>query len=241
MLDLLFALLVGVGLPARAWHRSRQHAPPTPAVRYVSETLLLTGVLAMLLWRRGVPLRAIGLQIDPAGIVLRDVAICLCVVVGLDVLSLHLATRRLRQAAADPTRRAALLATGGTYGDALTARRALAPFVAVSVVGAAWEELCFRAVVFLLVPRTVPGLLAGTVFGSLLFGAQHLRNGRRAFVQSSRFGVMFALLYLATGDLVAVVIAHAAGNILAVTHGAPRLERARQTTLREQRPSMFLG
>lgn len=242
VLDLLFALLVAIVLPVRAWHRGRRHAPPAPTARYVAETLLLTAVLAWRLWHRAVPLAALGLQARSIAIFTLDLAFCLFVVVGLDLWSLWRTVRALRHAAA--TRQAgasALNATGGTYGDALTARRALASFILVCIVGAVWEELCFRATVFALLPRTIGGVLFGIVAGSLLFGGQHLRNGRNALIHSSGFGVMFSLLYLVTGDLVAVVIAHAGGNILAAAQWAPRIERARQAALVQQRSPMFLG
>ena len=64
------------------------------------------------------------------------------------------------------------------------------------------------------------------------------RNGRAGFGYATSFGVLFALLYLATGNLVAVIVAHGAGNLLAATQWAPRIERARQAVRRE---AMFLG
>jgi membrane protease YdiL (CAAX protease family) len=242
MLEILFALLVAVAMPLRAWRRHRLHIPPTPTGRYLAETLLLIAALAALLWRRGVPLDAIGLQPESPLRFVRDVAICLAIVVGLDVWSVWRMTRRIQQApTTDLGRRAAALeAPGGAYGDALAARVALAPFVAVTSVGAAWEELCFRATVFLLVPRTAAGVLLGIVAGSLVFGAQHLRNGRSGMAYASFFGLMFSLLYLGTGNLIAVIISHAVGNILSVAQWAPRIERARQAALQQQSP-MFLG
>jgi membrane protease YdiL (CAAX protease family) len=242
MLEILFALLVAVALPVRAWYRGRRRAPPTPLVRYVAETLLLTVALAALLWHRAVPRSALGLETRTIAASAVDVVFCLFVVVGLDLWSLWRAMQRLRDVAADgQASTAALHATGGTYGDALSAGRALAAFIVVTIVGAVWEELCFRAVVFALLPRTMVGVPIGIAAGSFIFGAQHLRNGPSALVHSSFFGVMFSLLYLATNDLVAVIIAHATGNLLAAAQWAPRIERARQRALQQKRSPMFLG
>jgi membrane protease YdiL (CAAX protease family) len=203
-----------------------------PAARYLVETSLLTATLGVVLWRHGVSLAALGLQPDvPLGL-LRDLAICLGVVVALDAWSLWRITRRIR-------RTRAVLPPGGLFADTLAAGRAAPSFIAVSLVGAIWEELCFRATVFQLVPHTGVGLLVGVVGGSIVFGAQHLRNGRAGFVYTTSFGVMFSSLYLATGDLVAVIVAHAAGNILAAVQWGPRIERARRESLRQA--PLFLG
>ena len=48
------------------------------------------------------------------------------------------------------------------------------------------------------------------------------------------------MLYLATGNLIAVMIAHAAGNILAPTQWAPRIERAPMEAFLLKVPS-FIG
>lgn len=231
LVETLFALVVAVVLPVRAWRRYRRGAPPAPAVRYVAETLLLTALLAWLLWRRGVPPAAIGLR-PVSSRLLVDLAFCLTVVIGLDVWSVWRTTRQIRRAPPD---------RDGVFADAAEAhRRGTAAFVAVAVVGAIWEELCFRATVFLLVPATPEGRLAGLASGMLLFGAQHLRNGPRGLAYTSFFGLMFGLLYLATSDLLAVIVAHAAGNILTVVQWAPRIERVRRERQQARAP-MFFG
>jgi membrane protease YdiL (CAAX protease family) len=77
----------------------------------------------------------------------------------------------------------------------------------------------------------VTGRLLGIAAGSALFGAQHLRNGRQGFAYATSFGVLFSLLYLSTGDLVSVILAHAIGNILAVAQWTPWVERTRRRAL----------
>jgi membrane protease YdiL (CAAX protease family) len=73
----------------------------------------------------------------------------------------------------------------------------------------------------------------------LVFGMQHLRSGPSAFAHSTGFGIEFSLLFLATGNLWAVMIAHATGNLLTVWRWAPKIEKARQSAL--QRVPIFLG
>lgn len=233
MLEVLFACVVAVAMPVRAWRRHLRNAPPRAAGSYVAETLLLTGALAALLWRHRVPLQALGLQPASPLRLLFDSAVCLAVIVGPDAWS----TWRITQTAGEA---AALPPPAGLAADALAARPAPASYVVTTVVGAIWEELCFRGTVFLLVPRTPGWLVAGVVGGSLLFGSQHLRGGLTGMAYSSFFGVLFSILYLVTGDLIAVVVAHAAGNILTATCWAPRIERARQAA-RRGRQMTFIG
>jgi membrane protease YdiL (CAAX protease family) len=224
ILEALVAGLVAVAWPVRAWRRHQRGAGPAPARVYIAETAALTATLAALLWRRGVPLDALGLRVDSAARFVADTAICLAVVVGLDLWLTWRLMRRIREIAPS-------LGEDRVFGDTLSHRPALGSFAAVAIVGATWEELCFRAVVFLLMPATAIGRLIGTVVGSALFGAQHLRNGRQGFSYAAGFGVLFSVLYLVTGDLVAVILSHAIGNILAVAQWTPWVERARARAL----------
>jgi membrane protease YdiL (CAAX protease family) len=233
LLEALFAGLVAVGLPARAWRRHRRGAPPAPAPRYVAETLVLTSVLAWLLWRRGVALEALGIRLRLDAAFLGGLLLCLVVIVGIDAWSVWWLTRRSRVIART------VGAGNAVFGDTLKGGRAPVSFALVSLCGAVWEELCFRATVFLLLPDGPAGWLAGICVGSLLFGAQHLRNGRTGFRHAAFYGVIFSLLFLATRNLIAVAAAHALGNMLAATVWAPRIARAQR---RVQRAApMFVG
>ncbi len=234
MFDFLFALVVGIALPARAWVRHRRNAGPTWTAKYVGETVTLTGILVALLWRHGVLMAAIRrVDLTPLRF-LRDVAICLAVVEGLDLYSVWRASWQIKTAGPLPE-------LEGLAQDALAGGRNLGAFTTVCVVGAIWEELCFRGTVFLLVPHTPGGLVLGCAGGTVLFGAQHLRNGRSGVLYSSFYGLLFSVLYLSTGDLVAVAIAHAAGNLLAAATWAPRIERMRRNALPPQASAAFLG
>jgi uncharacterized protein len=232
-LDVVFAAIVIVVLPVRAWLRHRRKTPKSPAALYVLETSLLTITLIWLLWQHGVPPRAIGVRSFMTLQFMIDMAVCLAVVIGLDLFSLCWATRHIQSP------RIATPENSGVFTDALVGGRALVLFFPVAIIGAIWEELCFRGVVFLLVPRTLSGIVLGIVSGSLLFGIQHLRNGITGVAYSCFYGVVFSCLYLATRDLVTVVVAHAAGNIFATLYGAPRVARMQQEALR--RATIFLG
>jgi len=202
------------------------------------ETTLLTATLTWLLFRYGVTPKAIGIRPVFTINFLIDLLVCVTVVVGLDVVSLRIAAREIEK-----RQRTIRLATGETLGivaDTLDGSRRLSSFIPVIMMSAVWEELCFRGTFFLFIPRTSTQLLlAGVVGGSLLFGSQHLRNGLAAVGYSTFFGVLFSCLYLATNDLTAVIIAHAAGNVFGTIYAAPRIARVRQEVM--PKASIFLG
>lgn len=230
IIEAAFGSVVVVGMPLRAWLR-RVRAAPVRFDRYVIETVGLIGVLAWILWRRDIPLRALGLAIESYRDFALDLALCLLVVVGPDATARHIVARTSRVDGLpepDPLVR-----------DVLAGRHAVRSFVAAMVVGAIWEELCFRATLFLLVPQTPGGLLLGTAAGSLVFGAQHLRSGVRRASYACGYGVMFSVLYIATANLVAVMIAHAAGNLLSALRWTPHLERLRRQAAPTS--SIFIG
>lgn len=228
----LFAGIVVIFLPARAWLRCRKRTPPTPPARYIAETLTLTVLLSFVLWHDGISLKTLGLSGHSLVRSVGDVAACLLVIIGADFLMCEKTVRRIRSGATLPQLK-------GLAADALSAQKLGREFVFVTIVGAVWEELCFRGAVFAFVPHTSLWILSGIIGSSLLFGAQHLRNGLHGMLYSSLFGLAFASLFLITGDLWAVMIAHAVGNLLAAWQWAPRIERAQKQSM--TRALGFLG
>lgn len=232
MLEALFAVVVGIGLPLRAWRRYRRGAPPAPALHYLVETTVLIAALGALLWRRGVTAEALALWPASGVAFLAHVALGLAVIAGPDAWTVWRLTH-------EPKRAGALPAPTGLAADALAGGQVGWRFLAVTIVGAIWEELCFRGAARLLAPATAAGAVLG-LSGSLAFGAQHLRGGPSAAMYASFFGAVFYALFLVTNDLAAVMVAHAAGNILTAWQWAPRIERARRAAQRSAAP-MFLG
>lgn len=237
-LEIVLAVTVIVFLPLRGWIRHQRKAAPSPAPIYLLETTLLTVALIWLLYRHGITPQAIGIRpIFTVGFLL-DLIVCAGVIIGSDVISLRMAARQIEKQ--QQALRIATSEISGVFTDALESGRRLASFVPVVLVGAVWEELCFRGTLFLLVPRSsVALLLAAIIGGSLLFGSQHLRNGPEAMMYSAFYGLLFSCLYLATNDLLAVIVAHAAGNLFAVTYGARRIAHVRQKAM--VKASIFVG
>jgi membrane protease YdiL (CAAX protease family) len=238
LFDIALAATIIVFLPVRGWFRYRRRASPSRTPIYLIETALLTGALICLLYRHGVAPQGIGIQPVLTIKFITDLIVCVTVVIGLDVVSLKIAVRQVERQ--QSTLRLATPETLGIVTEALDSGRHLRSFIPTIVVGAAWEELCFRGTFFLLIPRTSMTLLVGAVLGgSLLFGSQHLRNGPTAVMYSTFYGLLFSCLYLATNDLIAVVIAHAAGNLFAATYGAPTIARIRDEAV--LKTSIFVG
>jgi membrane protease YdiL (CAAX protease family) len=231
LFELLFVVIVTVAMPARAWLRYRRGEPPAPSGHYIAETLLLIGWLSFLLWRRNTPLDALGLSTNISLRWLLDFAICLTVIIAPDIWMVWRIERRGHAAA--------LPAPQGLAADALRGRDSGPVFVVVTIVGAIWEELFFRGTIFTRAAQSFGGVAFSVVAGSLLFGLHHLRNGFSGVKLSMVFGVIFAVLFVITGNLWAVMLAHAAGNLLAAWQWGPRIERARQKSLRQT--PMFLG
>lgn len=227
LLEILFGGIVTILMPVRAWRRYRQNAPPAPAGRYITETLLLITTLSLLLWRRHVSFGTLGLAESLSFRWFCGIVFCLLVVVGTNLWMVGRITAQIQSGATVP-------APKGLAADALAGQKAGFSFIVVTLVGATWEELCFRAAVFAIVPHTIGGIFLGVVAGSLAFGAQHLRNGTSGMIYSSVFGLIFALLFVATGNLWGVMLSHAAGNLLTARRWGPQIERARQNALARQ-------
>src|SRR5688572_11155939 len=169
LFELIFVAIVTVAMPARAWLRYRRGEPPAPSSRYIAETLLLIGWLSFLLWRRNTQLDALGLSTNISLRWLLDFAICLTVVIAPDAWVVWRIERRGQVVA--------LPAPQGLAADALRGRDSGSIFVAVTIVGAIWEELFFRGTIFMAAAQSFGGVVISVAAGSLLFGLHHLRNG----------------------------------------------------------------
>lgn len=235
---LLFAGVIIVLLPLRGWFRYRRGAAPTSTPIYLLETSTLAAVLLWLLHMGGVSAEMVGVHSILTIRFLVNVIICTAVVVGLDILSVRFARAQMK--VQENALRLAAPQSAGVYTDALLGRQRLHAFLPVVLVGAAWEELCFRGALFSVVPRnSMPLVVGAVILGSVCFGSQHFRNGPLAVGYSTFYGILFSCLYLATRDLIAIAIAHAAGNTVAAVYGAPQIARVREEAM--TRPSIFLG
>jgi membrane protease YdiL (CAAX protease family) len=100
--------------------------------------------------------------------------------------------------------------------------KALFTFIPVCIVGAFWEELCFRGVGMYAAPPGRIGTVIAIFVSSLIFGLHHLRGGFQSVIFTSYCGVIFCTLYLVTRDLPSVMLAHALGNLAVAFYFAPK-------------------
>lgn len=211
-------------MPLRAWIRLTRKSPPSSALVTASETTALIIVLLLLLRHEGVPVGAVGLGSTTLAHFLVYSAISTGVIVGLDVLALRLARSTSASAEnreAKPTE--ARLIDKQITRDSMPQGKELIGFVPVCLLGAVWEELCFRGVALHLAAPTIKGTIGLIGLSSFIFALHHLRRGLTAAVYSGFYGVLFSLLYLGGGSLPPVMFAHAFGNLFVVLYTAPRL------------------
>lgn len=80
------------------------------------------------------------------------------------------------------------------------------------------EEVLYRAGLESIVP--VVGPVGFVVVSSLLFGLHHVYDGRREVRNKASLGVLFCVLYLSTGTIVAPIAAHVGYNGAFVRYSA---------------------
>lgn len=81
------------------------------------------------------------------------------------------------------------------------------PVLAIAVV----EEVLFRGILTVVIAEY--GTVAYVASSSLLFGINHYRKGRREVAFKTVNGVVYCLLYVATGSLLSPILAHLGYNV----------------------------
>jgi membrane protease YdiL (CAAX protease family) len=96
-------------------------------------------------------------------------------------------------------------------------------FAVISVVGGIAEELVYRGFMFdyLTVHAPQLGIPGVVLVTSLIFGAAHLYQGWRGIVATSVAGLVLAVAYVATGNLMLPIVVHAIGNLRGVLIFSP--------------------
>lgn len=91
-------------------------------------------------------------------------------------------------------------------------RAELAAFCAIIPPSAVAEELIFRAFLIWYLGAVLP-LPAAIVLSSLVFGICHSYQGAEGVLKTGAFGIVLALLYVASGTLWVPAVAHMAVNL----------------------------
>jgi len=181
---------------------------------YVAETTLLTLFLLLLLFLNHVPLQTLGLRLLPWFQFVWHCVFGVAVVIGLDFGALF-ALRTKRDSAFKVEQEQVFPA------DTL-------PIVAVCILSAFWEELCFRGLPLYLAGPGLLRVLVALALSSLIFALQHLREGIGRAAYTGFYGVLFFVIYLATRDLGATMVAHASGNMFASLYGSREYRKRQQ-------------
>jgi len=88
--------------------------------------------------------------------------------------------------------------------------------LATALVSGGIKEELQRAFILRRFQRHLGGAVTGLVVWSIAFGAGHYVQGPQGIVSAGTYGLIFGVLYLLRGSLVAPMVAHGAYNSLAI-------------------------
>jgi membrane protease YdiL (CAAX protease family) len=100
--------------------------------------------------------------------------------------------------------------------DMVRTPRDLVLFICSALYAGGFKEELQRAFILTRFREHLGGIGAGLVIWSLVFGAGHYVQGLQGIVVASVYGMLFGILYVARGSLVAPMVAHAAYDVLAL-------------------------
>ena len=167
-----------------------------------------TAILLISLWLTGRSLASIGLSfsVTVAELVGLGVLLILAILAGVNLSTLrNKAESRAKLAKDYEPMRYILPQT----------KQELAWFnLGVSPTAGFCEELIFRGyLIWLLTPQV--GLVGAIVLSSVLFGLNHIYQGWAGVLKTGVMGLIFALVFWATGSLVAAIILHILVDVFA--------------------------
>jgi membrane protease YdiL (CAAX protease family) len=100
--------------------------------------------------------------------------------------------------------------------DIIRTPQQLALFIFSALVAGGIKEEIQRAFILNRFGRYLGGAGTGLVLWSLAFGAGHYVQGPQGVVTASIYGLIFGMIYLLTGSLIAPIVAHSAYDTLAL-------------------------
>lgn len=164
--------------------------------------------VALILLSGGLPLAAVGLRGEsPPAVVVGFVA-ALGAGMLVPIIALRLKSLRPGQAdAADPIRQ--MLESVGALLPRDRRERRL--FAALAVTAGVCEEILFRGFLLFYLQEVFPGfgVVGAVVVSSAIFGLVHFYQGIKGVLATGVFGAGMAILYVASGSLIAPIILHA--------------------------------
>jgi membrane protease YdiL (CAAX protease family) len=100
--------------------------------------------------------------------------------------------------------------------DLVKTPRDLLFFLCSALYAGGFKEELQRAFILTRFREHLGGVRVGLVIWSLVFGAGHYVQGLQGIVVASLYGMLFGVVYIVRGSLVAPIVAHAAYDILAL-------------------------
>jgi membrane protease YdiL (CAAX protease family) len=100
--------------------------------------------------------------------------------------------------------------------DLIRTPRDLALFVGMALIAGGIKEELQRAFILRRFQACLGGAWLGLILWSVLFGFGHYVQGAQGIVAASIFGLVFGILYLARGNLIAPMVAHGLYDTLAL-------------------------
>ena len=100
--------------------------------------------------------------------------------------------------------------------DVIRTPRDLGLLVVTALIGGGIKEELQRAFILNRFQQHLGGAAAGLILWSIAFGAGHYIQGAQGMVAAGFYGLIFGIVYLARGSLVAPMVAHGTYNTLAV-------------------------
>lgn len=177
-------------------------------VAYLFEKVFLLASVFLVVRLNSIPLRNVGFFWPLPRELFFHLSVTMGVIFGLEAVALAAARKNFART---------------SVADVSASRpQGILAILAVCSVGAVWEELCFRGVPRYLAGHKPGWILIALIGSSIVFAWQHISLGLQGVGFAAFYGIVFFLLFLATGDLTAVMVAHAAGNVFTLTYGAKR-------------------
>ena len=109
--------------------------------------------------------------------------------------------------------------------------RSVPQFVCLCICSGIWEELLFRAIPMCLATNGRISMACAVAVSTAVFSLNHSRAGIHGMIHSAFFGLLFFGLLLVHKSLVANVLAHVVGNIVAGMIVAPRIKASSEQPL----------
>lgn len=201
--SIIFVGVIGGFIPVAAWMSKKALDQGLRVERldfYLETVVIQTLLVALALWAARA--NGIALSIAPAGSFESSLAAVALIVVALGSLSIG-----WRLSGEDRRERLRMIVP-------VSGREKVA-WVGVSLTAGIAEELIYRGVLFGLLYSWSAHFWSSAVVAALLFAFAHLVQGWAAVAIVFVYGLLFQMLYAATGSLLAPVLVHVMYDLIA--------------------------